>query len=221
MLGFLFREFCPACGGFSGAGFCAVCAGDLPRVADPCRRCGLARPVARCPRQSAPWLVEAVVAPFVYASPFDYHIQQLKYAGARAMGRALALRLAAAVRDAAVRIDLLIPVPLHPTRLLERGYNQAIEIARPLSRELAVPALLRGIERRRAGPSQTGHSAALRRASVADAFRVTRDLEGTHVAIVDDVITTGATVNALATALHAAGAARCVAIAAARTPESR
>src|SRR6185295_12394124 len=146
---------------------------------------------------------------------FDHHIQQLKYAGARAMGRALALRLAAAVRDAALRIDLLIPVPLHPTRLRERGYNQAIEIARPLSRELAVPALLRGIERVRASPSQTGHGAALRRASVADAFRVTRDLEGKHVAIVDDVITTGATVNALAAALHAAGAARCVAIAAA------
>ena len=220
MLDALFREICPSCGGVSGAGFCSVCAADLPRTWDACSGCGLARPVARCPRRAAPWQVDAVVAPFVYAPPLDHHIQHLKYAGARALGRAFGLLLAPAVRDACSDVDALVAVPLHPTRLRERGYNQAIEIARPLCRGLEVPMLLRGIERRHASPSQTGGSAEQRRASVAAAFRVARSLAGLRIAIVDDVITTGATVNALAAALRGAGAVRCIAVAAARTPEA-
>jgi len=220
VLGVLFRETCPACGGVSGAGFCCVCAGDLLRIPGPCAGCGLARPVARCPRRAAPWPVDAVVAPLAYAPPLDHHIQQLKYAGARSLGRAFGLLLAPVVRDACRDVDALVPVPLHPTRLRERGYNQAIEIARPLSRWLDIPVLLCGIERRNASPSQTGGTAAQRRAGVAAAFHVTRSFAGLRVAIVDDVITTGATVNALAAQLLAAGAARCIAVAAARTPEA-
>ena len=220
MLDVLFREICPSCGGVSGAGFCSVCAADLPRASNPCSGCGLARPVARCPRQTAPWQVDSVVAPFVYAPPLDHHIHQLKYAGARSLGRAFGLLLAHVVRGACSDVDALVAVPVHPTRLRERGYNQAIEIARPLCRTLGMPVLLRGIERRHASPSQTGGGAAQRRATVAAAFRVTRSLAGLRIAIVDDVITTGATVNALAAALLAAGAARCIAVAAARTPET-
>lgn len=220
MLGVLFREICPACGGFSRAGFCHVCAADLPRTCDPCPGCGLARPVARCPRAAARWHVDTVLAPFAYEPPLDHHVQQLKYAGARALGRAFGLLLAPAVRDACRDVDALVAVPLHPARLRERGYNQAIEIARALCRRLDTPVLLHGIERRHASRSQTGGSAAQRRAGVAAAFRVAPDLAGLRIAIVDDVITTGATVNALAAALLAAGATRCVAIAAARTPEA-
>ncbi len=220
MLDVLFREICPGCGGVSGAGFCSVCAADLPRTRDACSRCGLARPVARCPRQAAAWHVDAVVAPFAYAPPLDHHIQQLKYAGARSLGRAFGLLIAPEVRDACSDVDALVAVPLHPTRLRERGYNQAIEIARPLCRLLGVPMLLRGIERRHASPSQTGGSALQRLTSVAAAFRVARGLSGVRLAIVDDVITTGATVNALAAELLAAGATRCIAVAAARTPEA-
>jgi ComF family protein len=220
VLDLLFREICPACDGFSGGGFCGVCAEDLPRVVDPCLACGLARPVARCPRQTAPWHVDAVVAPFAYAPPLDRFVRHLKYSGARPLGRAFGLLLAPAVRAAAADIDVLVAVPLHPTRLRERGYNQAIEIARPLGRALGVPVMLSGIERRAATPSQTEQSAAVRRASVAAAFRVTRGFAGLRVAIVDDVVTTGATVNALAAEVRAAGAVRCVAIAAARTPEA-
>jgi ComF family protein len=117
-------------------------------------------------------------------------------------------------------VDVFVAVPLHSTRLRERGYNQAIEIAQTLGRGLRMPVLLRGIERRHASPSQTGGSATQRRASVAAAFRVARSLAGLRIAIVDDVITTGATVNALAGELLAAGAARCIAVAAARTPEA-
>jgi ComF family protein len=167
----------------------------------------------------AAWQVDRVVAPFAYAPPFDRHIQQLKYAGARSLGKAFALLLAPAVRAACGNVDALVPVPLHPTRLRERGYNQAIEIARPLARAIGVPVLLRGIERRHASPSQTAAGAVQRRAGVAEAFHVRVSMAGLSVAVVDDVITTGATVNAMAAALRAAGALHCVAVAAARTPE--
>ncbi len=220
VLGVLFRESCPSCGGMSNAGFCSVCAADLPRTRDPCSGCGLARPVAHCPRKMAPWQVDNVVAPFAYAPPLDLHIQQMKYANARSLGRAFGLLLAPAVRDACNSVDALVAVPLHPARLRERGYNQAIEIARPLCRALGAPMLLWGIERRHASPSQTRGNTAQRRASVASAFRIARNVAGLRIAIIDDVITTGATVNAVAGALRAAGAASCLAVAAARTPEA-
>jgi len=168
----------------------------------------------------APWHVDTVVAPFAYAPPLDRHIQQLKYANARSLGRAFGLLLVPAVRDACTDVDAVVAVPLHPARLRERGYNQAIEIARPLRRALGVPMFLRGIERRHASPSQTSASAAQRRTSVASAFCIARNVAGLRIAIVDDVITTGATVNAVAAALRAAGATRCIAVAAARTPEA-
>jgi ComF family protein len=217
VLGGLFVESCPACAGRTDAGFCAACRAMLVRVAAPCRACGLAQPVARCPRRSASWRVAAVVAPFEYAAPLDGYVHALKYRRARNLGRALGLLLAPA---SAGDVDALVPVPLHPRRLRERGYNQATEIARTLSRERALPVLLRGIARRGPYVPQTGQAAAARLRNVATAFAVERDVAGLRIAIVDDVITTGATVNALAAALLAAGAARCEAWAVARTPET-
>jgi ComF family protein len=212
----LFVEACPACGAASTGGFCGVCASGFVRVAAACRRCGLATPVAHCPLSLAPWSVDAVVAPFAYAPPLDYYVHALKYRGARALGRAFALLLEPAVRSAELGLDALVAVPLHRSRFLERGYNQAQEVARALGSLIRVPALGRGLARRRA-VTQTGQGARARRAAVGGVFRVARDLTGAHLGIVDDVVTTGATANALAAALKAAGAARCVVIAAART----
>ncbi len=182
-----------------------------------------ARAGSRCPPCAArarglAWHVDAVVAPFEYAAPLDGYVQALKYRGARHLGRALGLLLAPAVR--AEDVDALVPVPLHPRRMRERGYNQATEIARTVGRALALPLLLRGVERRGPYAPQTGQSAAERARNVASAFAVARDVAAMRIAIVDDVITTGATVNALAAQLRAAGAARCVAWAIARTPEA-
>jgi ComF family protein len=163
--------------------------------------------------------VDAVVAPLTYGPPLDYYVQALKYRHARTLGRALALLLVPTLRALRRDFDVLVAVPLHRKRRCERGYNQAQEIARTLSRELRLPALQRGIVRCMATPAQTGQGAAERRAGVAQAFRVARDLTGMRIAIVDDVITTGATANALAAQLRGAGAACCTAIAVARTPE--
>lgn len=219
LLGSVFVESCPACGGPARAGFCGACAAAFERVARPCLRCGLGRPVSACPRRQAAWHTAAVLAPLAYTSPLDYYIHALKYRGARVMGRALGLLLASSLRHAALRLDALVPVPLHRARLRERGYNQAREIAHTLGRELRLPLVEGGIARRRASEAQALQGAAQRRASVSQAFVVTRELAGRRIAIVDDVITTGATVNALAVELLAAGVRTCVAIAVARTGE--
>jgi ComF family protein len=218
MLRQLFAECCPGCGLASSGGFCRVCAAEIPRVAHACRRCGLGQPVAQCPRVQMAWDVDAVVSPFSYAPPLDHYMHALKYRRARALGRALGLLLATELAILG-RVDALVAVPLHRARLRERGYNQAQEIARVLARRLGAPALSGGISRRVATLSQTGQGARERRRAVARAFRVARDFAGRCVAIVDDVVTTGATVNALAAELKAAGAARCIVIAVARTPE--
>ena len=215
----LFAESCPACGLESAGGFCDVCAGEFTRVRDACVRCGLARPVAQCPRTLIAWDVDAVVAPFSYGPPLDHYLKAFKYRGARALGRAFALLLAAALPDVGRSIDALVAVPLHRARLYERGYNQAQELARTLAGALEIPVLERGVSRVAATPAQAGQGAQERRAGVARAFRVARELAGRRIAIVDDVVTTGATVNALAAELRAAGAASCVVLAVARTSE--
>jgi ComF family protein len=175
--------------------------------------------VALCPAGHHPWHVDVTAAPFEYAAPLDHHVHAFKYNGARLLGRAFALLLRPLLARWAADVDALVPVPLHRTRLRERGYNQARELARTLSGELRLPVLERGIGRHEGAASQTGQSARGRRESMADAFRVERSLAGLRVAIVDDVVTTGATVNALAAELRAAGASRCVVFAVARTPE--
>jgi ComF family protein len=215
----LFVEICPACGGSSRAGFCAVCAAELRRVRSPCRRCGLAQPVDHCPRLRSAWHVDSVLAPFLYAPPLDHYLQAFKYRGARALGRAFGLLVCAALEALPADVDALVAVPLHPARLRERGYNQALEVARTLARRLRMPLLEHGVARHAATPTQTSRTALERRAAMADAFTVRRDVRGRSIAIVDDVVTTGATVNALAAALRSAGARRCIALAVARTPE--
>lgn len=215
----LFVESCPACGGPSSAGFCAICSTEFARVTNACSRCGLARPVAHCPLEQAPWHIAATVAPFSYGAPLDHYVQALKYRGMRLLGRALGLLLVPSVSGPSRDVDALVAVPLHGARLRERGYNQALEIARALSHELRLPVLEHGIERRIFTAAQTRQGARERRASMTHAFRVERSLAGRRIAIVDDVVTTGATVNALAAELRAAGAAQCRVFAVARTPE--
>ncbi len=212
-------ERCPACAGASRRGFCAGCARELLRVPDPCTVCGLPRPVGACPRTPGAWHLDAIVAPLRYAPPAADHLLSLKYRGTRRLGRALGLLLADELAAGAAwcEVDALVATPLHRRRLLERGYNQAFEIARAAAACLGLPMIGASLRRRIVTTPQTGLRGAERRDNLHGVFHCRTRLDGMRVAVVDDVITTAATVNAAAEALRLAGARSVVAWAVART----
>ncbi len=144
------------------------------------------------------------MVPLAWAFPVDRLVARFKYSGALFHGRLLGALLAEAVAER--EVDALVPVPLHPERLAERGYNQASEIARPVGRCLGVPVRTDLCRRVRATPPQTGLPAGDRRGNVAGAFAAHGSCEGLHLAVVDDVLTTGATAAGLARCLYRAGA---------------
>lgn len=221
LVGFIVSELCPRCHAHTRAGFCRRCRHEFVANPRPCRVCGqqpLPAQAAECVDHPQPWITNAVRAPLVYCEPLDRYVYAMKFSGQRKIARALGMMLADSVTDARTGIDALVPVPLHSSRLIERGFNQAFEIARVISLELRIPILRAGIMRRTSTPAQTKLRAASRRRNLRFAFAVDRKLHAHRLAIVDDVITTGATVNSLALALRAAGASYVEAWAVARTP---
>jgi ComF family protein len=195
---------------------CAACDADLPRLGAPlCPRCALASPGgALCGRCLAePPRYDATIAALAYAFPADALIHALKFRGELALAPLLAGML---FRNIAAheKIDLMVPVPLSAKRLRERGYNQSAEIARGLAAR--APLELFVCERSRDTAAQIELPWSERRRNVRGAFRCTRGVSGT-VAVVDDVMTTGATLDEMAGALKAAGAARVVNWVVART----
>ena len=164
------------------------------------------------------WHVDALIAPLRYAPPLYGQLHALKFAGARHLGRALGLLLAAELTCRGERADALVPVPLHGARMRARGYNQAAEIARTLAAELGMRVLASAVRREYATAAQSTLGLAGRNVNVAGAFAGTQRCAGLRVAVVDDVVTTAATVNAVARVLRGAGAASVVAFAVARTP---
>ena len=190
----LFPPRCCLCG-FPGASLdldlCAFCHADFPWDAEQ--------------------LPGAVVA-MRFAAPADELIRDLKYRGALPNARVLGVLLAQAVDERATKLPrLLVPVPLHGARLRERGFNQAAALARYTGRMLGVPCAPRAMKRVRDTPSQTSMSMEERHRNVRGAFAVNgaraqrRLLEAGHVAVVDDVMTTGSTLAEMKCALLAAG----------------
>lgn len=189
-------------------GFCAPCLRALPRNAHACARCALplAQDTALCGRcQRKPPAFTRTYAAFRYAAPIDRLIVALKYRQelhlAHSLGSYMAHSLAQIPRP-----DAIVPVPLHASRLRERGYNQALELARPLARAFDIPLAFRGTQRLRATPSQTELSSLARARNVRNAFACTQPFAQRHIAIVDDVMTSGQTAHAFARCLLAAGA---------------
>jgi ComF family protein len=218
-LGRLFGGACFLCRGAADDALCAACDADLPVLgAARCPRCALPSPRgATCGRclAHAP-AFDATVAALAYAFPADALVHALTFRGALALAAVLGAHLERALGDALV--DLIAPVPLSAQRLRERGFNPALEIARTLSRRgPLVPALL---ERSRDTPPQTALPWGERQRNVRGAFRVARGSEVTDasVAVVDDVMTTGATLDEIARTLKEAGAARVSCWVVARTP---
>lgn len=212
----LFPSSCVLCGARAAGGefFCGGCRGALPVLGPACARCAAplvtgGAPDAVCGDcQQRPPAFDRVVAAYRYAPPLDRLIQGGKYNGRLDWLRVLARELLARLEAEAAAVDLLVPVPLHRSRLRERGYNQSLELARPLARRLGVAVVTTGIRRSRATAAQTGLSREAREKNVRRAFTVECHLENRRVAIVDDVMTSGATIEALARVLRRAGAAR-------------
>ena len=195
---------------------CAACDADLPRLSAPlCPRCALAAPGgALCGRCLAePPHYDATVAALAYAFPADVLIHALKFRGELALAPLFAGILSQTI-SRSERIDLVVPVPLSAQRLRGRGYNQSAEIARRLAQRAPLELFL--CERSRDTAAQTDLPWSERQRNVRGAFRCARSISGT-VAVVDDVMTTGATLNEIALVLKRAGAGRVVNWVVART----
>ena len=189
---------------------CTACLNDLPRLHQVCPGCGVAMPVEinqRCGRcLNEPPAFDSVWAPFSYEFPLDGLIQKFKFGDRLVYGRLLARLMLETGRP--LLPELLVPVPLHPTRLRERGFNQATELALHLGRELGLPVSRTLLKRTRDTPAQAGLDAARRRANLNRAFDLQGVLNHQHVALVDDVMTTGSTAHRCARTLKSAGATR-------------
>ena len=209
---------CVLCGLRSGPGnLCGPCRSDLPRASHACLSCAL--PIrnagdllcGRCLRRAPPW--ERVVAPLLYAYPVDRLVCRFKFGRDFACGNVLALEMLHAVRDGAhPRPDLIVPVPLHRARHVSRAFNQAHLLARWVGAAMAIPVRSRLLWRKQRTRAQSGLDAADRMCNIRGAFQcgsgAARILTNAHVALVDDVMTTGATLAECSNTLCRAGVAR-------------
>lgn len=188
---------------------CLLCGsrGQLPCL-DLCVGCEASLAAAAEPVLPVAGPLRSCCAPFDYAAPLDHLVHALKYRGHLATGRVLGELLARRIADFGLQhdVDVIVPVPLHPQRHAERGFNQSAEIARHLGRRLRLPVDESLATRRRPTPPQVGLHLEERRRNLADAF-LAGAVAGQRVAIVDDVTTTGTTLQELAGVLSRAGAA--------------
>lgn len=200
---------------------CRHCTHALPWNRCACPRCAVPLPLpapacGSCLRQAPPQTETRAV--FVYAPPLDRLLPRLKFHDDLAAGRLLAWLMAQALADAP-RPEAVIALPLHRSRLRRRGYDQALELARPLARRLDLPLLEGRLVRTRETAAQSELDAAARRSNVRGAFAVrARQALPTHIAVIDDVMTTGATAHAAANTLLRAGVARVDVWVCARVP---
>nr|WP_081955153.1 ComF family protein [Achromobacter sp. RTa] len=219
---------CPLCGArVAGARLCPGCEADIlawePGAPPRCPCCALRLPPGApcCPAcLGVPRPFARTVAAFDYEPPADALVLMLKAQRRLSMAPVLARLIAAAVaRDGPLPAGtLLVPIPAGRVSLRRRGMNPAAEIARGLAAELGLPLARGMLLRRREAPRQTGRSRRARQRGAVGLFSCRGAVLGRHVAVVDDVMTTGSTADAAAGALLAAGAAGVTVLVAARTP---
>lgn len=194
---------------------CVDCKSELPWVKQACFRCGqtftgdATTPCADCLKNEPSY--DNTYALCQYRSPIDHLITAAKFNNklvySRLLGELIAERTALWYEHRELP-SLIIPVPLHRRRLRERGYNQALEIARPVARLLGIPLDYRSCERVKGTAAQSNLRAKERGPNLKNAFALKYPIRATHVAIIDDVVTTGHTVAELSRVLKTAGVAK-------------
>ncbi|WKD50095.1 ComF family protein [Microbulbifer spongiae] len=213
---------CLLCGDRAGeSGLCTPCAAELPRLGNACETCAQPLPSAArycpdCLRQ--PPHLSGVRAAWQYAYPVNQLIQRFKYRGDLAAGHSLVQLAAQVMEPAAERPDLLAPIPLHWRRYWRRGYNQAQLIAAGLGRHWQLPVRPRLLRKVVATQTQSQLRRPQRLRNLLQSFALRENVGGCHVGLVDDVLTTGATLEAAAQKLLLAGAGKVSAFVLARTP---
>lgn len=209
-------ESCLLCGSDAASALCQPCHGELPRLPTGCPQCAQANSDGALCGQClhSPPAFARSIALFAYAFPVDQLLHALKYRHRLLLAPWLGKQLAE--RCAGLRPDAIVPLPLHPAKLAERGFNQALEIARPLAAALQAPLRSDWCLRTRATPAQADLALRERAANVRNAFACAQNLEGQHIVLVDDVMTTGATLHECAKALIRQGAREVSAVVVAR-----
>lgn len=214
LLDVLFPPRCVSCGE-AGAVLCAACLATSHAPQPPlCGRCGRPLPsdtatCSACASGFGPTALVSLRAAVVYEGAIRAGALALKYKGQRRLAEPLGALLAQAARDMGNPLDVIVPVPLHAARRRQRGYNQAELLARSCARGLGVPCEANALVRHRATPPQVGLPSAERRTNVSGAFALSSPsaaklLAGKRVLLVDDVTTTGSTLDSAASALLAA-----------------
>ena len=205
----LFGRYCLLCNAVSDAshGLCSACFKDLPSLPIAhCPQCALPSPEAHlcghCLR--SPPAFDLTYGLFSYEYPVDAMLQRYKYQHRLSMAARFAELMAIKIKCNTIP-DLLIPMPLHPLRLRERGFNQSLEIAKQLNRHLHIEVDI-SCQRVKAAPPQASLPLKARVKNMKNAFACKRRYDGLRIALIDDVMTTGASMNELAKTLKAAGA---------------
>ena len=207
---------------------CTHCETDLPWLIDQCERCALPMPMsgltcAQCTRQSPAF--NEVVVPWLYDFPIDALVTRFKHQGKWPLGRMMAELLAQTLQhrfdEGLSQPDVMIPVPLASKRLRQRGYNQAAMLANWLGSLLELPVDERLIKRVKDTPAQQGLGAKARKRNLREAFVLVKPggVMGKHIALIDDVLTTGSTAETIARLLMRAGARAVDVYCLARTPK--
>jgi ComF family protein len=214
----LFAGTCLLCRMSSGTNWdlCQNCEKSLPWLGSACKICAIPLPVnpvlicGNCLKN--PPAFQRIQALFLYTEPVSQLIKKFKFDGNLSIARVLAQltsqKMQAFYQENKDYPQCIIPVPLHPARLRERGFNQALELARWVSKHLNKPIDYHTCQRIRYTAMQTGLSARERAKNVKGAFSIKKDSMYCHIALIDDVITTGHTVNALSQALQKQGVNR-------------
>ena len=212
-ISYLFKQHCLLCNAStkSQISLCKQCIDALPRTPQPCcPQCGLATQGEVCGKclKEKPYY-DKTTALFAYAFPFNAVLQEYKYNHALYLSKTIAQLFVDNILSH--NIDIIIPMPLHPNRLKERGFNQSAEVAYILAKAIGIPVNDTACQRIKHTPPQASLPLKERLKNMRGAFSVnqalaTQHIKGKRIAIIDDVITTGSTVNELSLVLKKAGA---------------